>query len=219
MPVPLDAIRAIHNAFRRDIAAIDNAADSAAHKSGNLDLVLKRYSFFNEVLVWHAVGEEKFVFPAVEKVAPLVSQPYEQDHRGLDSLSKRLTEAIDSNDAIRIARTTAAFKFHLDIHLLKEDSHLYRIYDERISLPDQAAISGNMAREAPQERYGEFVTWLVSLTSLDDRENMTRIWQQAMPAAAFAAIAGLIQSAAGDDWAKLAERVPELKALAKPQGK
>jgi iron-sulfur cluster repair protein YtfE (RIC family) len=176
MPVPLDAILAIHNAFRSDIAAMDKAANSAAHKSGNLDLILKRYNFFNEVLVWHALGEEKYVFPAVEKIAPLVSQPYEQDHRGLDSLFQRLDKAIKSNDLIEVARATAAFKFHLDIHLLKEDSHLYRTLDERVPLPEQAATIGNMAREVPQERYGEFVTWLISLTSLDDRENMTRIW-------------------------------------------
>jgi iron-sulfur cluster repair protein YtfE (RIC family) len=219
MPVPLDAIRAIHNAFRSEMAAMDKAANSAAHNSGNLDLVLKRYTFFNEVLVWHAVGEEKFVFPAMEKVAPLISQPYEQDHRGLDSLSSRLTKAIDSNDLVEIARTTAAFKFHLDIHLLKEDSHLYRIFNERVSLPEQGTIGGDMAREVSQQRYGEFVTWLMALTSLDDRENMTRIWQQAMPAPTFAAIAGLIHAAIGDDWAKLTERIPELEAFAKPQGK
>ncbi len=219
MPVPLDAIRAIHNAFRSDIAAIDNAADSAAHKSSNLDLVLKRYNFFNEVLVWHALGEEKFVFPAMEKIAPLVWQPYEQDHRGLDSLFSGLNKAIDSNDLVEIARATAAFKFHLDIHLLKEDSHLYRIYSEKLSLPEQAATIGNMAREVPQQRYGEFVTWLISLTSLDDREKMTRIWQQAMPATAFARIASLIQAAVGDDWVELTERVPELKGFAKPRVK
>jgi iron-sulfur cluster repair protein YtfE (RIC family) len=219
MPVPLDAIRAIHNGFRNDMAAMDKAANSAAHNRGNLDLVLKRYNFFNEVLVWHAVGEEKFVFPAMEKVVPLVSQPYEQDHRGLDSLFERLDKAINSNDLIEIARTTAAFKFHLDIHLYKEDSHLYRIYSEKVPLPEQAATIGNMAHEVPQQRYGEFATWLMTFTGFDDREKMTRIWQQAMPAPAFAAIASVIRAAVGDDWAKLTERVPELKSSVKSQGK
>jgi iron-sulfur cluster repair protein YtfE (RIC family) len=217
MPVPLDAIRAIHNAFRTDIAAMDKAANSAAHESGNLDLVLKRYKLFDEVLVWHAVGEEKFVFPAVEKAAPLVSQSYEQDHRGLDSLSERLDKAINSNDLVEVARTTAAFKFHLDIHLLKEDTHLYRVFNDKVPLPEQGATIGNMAREVPQERYGEFATWLITFTGLDDREKMTRIWQQAMPPPAFAAVAGLIQAASGDDWAKLIERVPELKSSVKSQ--
>jgi len=217
MAVPLDAIRAIHNAFRRDIEMIDKTANLAAHKNGNLDMLHKRYKFLNDVLVWHASGEEKFVFPAIEKVAPLVSQPYVEDHHGLDSLFDWLSKAVASYDVVEITRVTAAFKFHLDIHLLKEDTHLYKIYDERISLPEQATIGANMAQEAPQERYPEFVTWLISLTDLQDRENMIRIWQQAMPAPAFMKITSLIQAAAGDEWANIVERVPELKSLVKSQ--
>ena len=68
MAVPLDAIRAIHNAFRKDLAAMDAAAYTAARGQAGLDLVLKRYPFFNEVLVWHASGEEEYVFPALEKL-------------------------------------------------------------------------------------------------------------------------------------------------------
>jgi iron-sulfur cluster repair protein YtfE (RIC family) len=219
MAVPLDAIRAIHNAFRKDMASMDKVADSAAHNSGNLDTVLKRYKFFNEALVWHAVGEEKFVFPAMKNIAPLISNPYEQDHRGLDSLSEQLDKTIESGDLIEVARTTAALRFHLDIHLLKEDTHLYRIYNERVSLPEQGTTIGNMAREVPQERYGEFATWLITFTGLDDREKMIRIWLQAMPPPAFATIAGSIRAASGDDWVKLTERLPELKSAAKSQNK
>lgn len=69
MATPLDAVTAIHNAFRRDIANIDAAA--------------------------------------LEEVAPSVAEAYLRDHRGLDA-----------------ARATAAFKFHLDIHLDKEAPHL-----------------------------------------------------------------------------------------------
>jgi hemerythrin-like domain-containing protein len=210
MAVPLDAIRAIHNAFRKDMIIMDEAANAAAHKQGNLDLVLKRYNFFNEVLVWHAVGEEKFVFTTMEKVAPLVSQPYEQDHRGLDSLFNRLDKAVGSNDPIEIARATAAFQFHLKIHLDKEEAHLYRIYNERVLLSDQLVINANMAREIPQTRFPELVAWIYPLMSNDDRENMTRIWQQALPQAAFAGVVKLIQKAIGKDWAELLRRVPEL---------
>jgi hypothetical protein len=46
--------------------------------------------------------------------------------------------------------------------------------------------------------------------SNDDRENMTRIWQQALPQAAFAGVVKLIQKAIGKDWAELLRRVPEL---------
>jgi hemerythrin-like domain-containing protein len=213
MAVPLDAIRAIHHAFRKDIAAMDEAANTAAHGQGNLDLILKRYNFFNEVLVWHAIGEEEFVFPVMEKVAPLTSEPYEQDHRGLDSLFDRLDKAVGADDSVEITRTTAAFKFHLDIHLDKEEAHLYRIFNERVSLSEQATINGEMARKVPQERFPELVAWLYPLIGLDDRENMTMIWWQSMAAPVFARVSGLIRTAIGNDWAELTRRIPELNSI------
>jgi len=69
MAEPLDAVRAIHNAFRRDMTAIDAAAlDSARGKPG-LAPTVERFRFLNEVLVWHARGEELAIFPALEAVA------------------------------------------------------------------------------------------------------------------------------------------------------
>lgn len=211
MAVPLDAIRAVHKAFRKDIATIDDAAYIAASGHGGLDLVIKRYLFFNEVLVWHADGEEKAVFPALDKVAPLVAEAYERDHRGLDSLFELLHKAVNAADLLAAARTTAAFNFHLLIHLDKEEAHLYRIFNERVSLPDQGAIMGKMAQEIPRERFPEFIEWLYPLLGPDDRENMVRIMRQALPEPTFAEAVKLIRAAIGNDWAELARRVPELE--------
>jgi hemerythrin-like domain-containing protein len=212
MAVPLDAIRAIHNGFRKDIAAMDAAAYAAAGGRGDLGRVTERYVLFNEILVWHADGEEDAVFPALEKVAPLVAEPYERDHRGLDRLFESLHKAVSASEPLAIARATAAFDFHLRIHLDKEDAHLYRIFNERIALPDQGAIVGKMAQKIPRERLPDLVGWLIPLVGDDDRENMTRIWQQVLPGPAFAGVARLIQAAIGDGWAELTRRIPELKS-------
>jgi hypothetical protein len=211
MAVPLDAIRAIHNAFRKDLASIDAAAFTAARGLGNLDLVLKRYTFFNEVLVWHASGEEESVFPAVEKVAPLVAEAYERDHRGLDTLVESLNKAVKASVPLPIARATAAFNFFLDHHLDSEEAHLYRIFNERVSLQDQAVIIGKMSQKIPQERFSEAVTWLYPLIGPDDQEHMTRIWQRDLPNTLFDMAIRLIQAAIGADWAELTRRLPELK--------
>jgi hypothetical protein len=211
MAVPLDAIRAIHNAFRKDMTAIDKAAYIAANGHGSLDIVLKRYFFFNEVLVWHASGEEENVFLALENVAPLVAEAYERDHRGLDSLYESLNSAVKTSDSLAVARATAAFDFFLDHHLDSEEAHLYRIFNERVSLPDQGAIVGKMSQKIPQDRFPEVVAWLYPLMGHDDRENMTRIWRQALPEPAFAMAIKLIQKAIGNDFAELTRRIPELK--------
>jgi hypothetical protein len=210
MAVPLDAIRAIHNAFRKDIGAIDAAAYSAARGQTGLDFVVKRYVFFNEILVWHASGEEDYVFPAVEKAAPLVAESYARDHRGLDFCFDSLQKAVNVSDPLQITRATSAFNFHLSFHLDKEEAHLYRIFNEKVSMPDQGAIMGKMAQKIPGERFPQVVGWLFPLLGPVDRENMTRIWRQALPPPAFAGAVQLIKGTIGNDWAELVRRIPDL---------
>ena len=210
MAEPLDAVVAIHNAFRNDIGIIDAAAlDSARGKSG-LAATVDRFRFLNEVLVWHANGEEQGIFPAIEGVAPLVAEAYERDHRGLDAAFDALSAAVSANDGLQTARATAAFKFHLDIHLNKEDAHLYRIMRERVPVPDQVKALGILAGSVPQDRFPEVIAWMFPLMGHDDRENMTRIWQMVMPAPAFAGVKHLIQKAIGDDWTELTRRITDL---------
>jgi hypothetical protein len=210
MAEPLDAIMAIHNAFRLDMSGIDAAAlDSARGKPG-LAQKIERFRFFNEVLVWHADGEELAIFPVLERVAPSVAEAYERDHRGLDAAFDVLSAAVSAHNALETARATAAFKFHLDLHLGKEDAHLYRIIRERVPLPDQGKAVGIMASTVPQDRFPEVVAWMYPLLGLDDRENMTRIWQMVMPPPAFSLVKQLIQKAIGNEWAELTRRIPSL---------
>jgi hypothetical protein len=210
MTEPVDAIRAFHNAFRNDLEHIDAAAFNSAKGKEGLDATIGRFRFFNEVLVWHARGEEAAVFPAVENVAPLVAEAYVIDHRGLDSAFEELSQSYSARDPLKTARATAAFRFHLDMHLDKEDTHLYRIFRERISLPEQGRALGIMSGMVPQERFAELVAWLYPLIGHDDRENMTRIWQMVMPAPVFAGAKELIRKAVGNDWAELTRRIPTL---------
>ena len=210
MTQPLDGIMAIHNAFRRDMELIDSVALAAAQKNAGPALIVERFHLFNEVLVWHATGEEKVIYPALEKVAPLVAEAYVMDHHGLDAAYEGLREAVSAHDILQTARAAAAFKFHLDLHLKKEDAHLYRLFRERIPMPDQARLVGEMANHVPQERFPEAVMWMFPLMGHDDRENMTRIWLTALPAPVFAGVKQLIHKSIGDDWAELTRRIPAL---------
>jgi len=207
---PVDAIRALHNAFRNDMERIDAAALDAARGDKGLAATVERFRFFNEVLVWHAHGEELAIFPVLEDVAPLVAEAYVKDHRGLDSAFNELSKSYASRDPLTTARATAAFRFHLNIHLGKEDTHLYRIFTERVALPEQGKAVGIMSSAIPQERFPEVVAWMFPLMGHDDRENMTCIWQMVMPAPAFAGVKELIKKAVGSDWAELTHRIPTL---------
>jgi len=211
MAEPVDAILAFHNAFRKDLEQIDNAAFSAAKGKTGPDPAIGRFRFLNEILVWHASGEEAAVFPAIDSVAPLVAEPYLMDHHGLDAAFEELNTSYASQDSLKTARATAAFRFHLNMHLGKEDAHLYRIFRQRISIPDQNRILGVMAGKIPPDRAAEVVIWLFSLIGQDDRENMIRIYQKMMPDPVFAKTSELIKKTIGNDWAGLVRRIPALK--------
>jgi hypothetical protein len=210
MAHPLDAVMAFHNAFRRDMAGIDAAALGAARGKPGLEPAIARYRFFQEILDWHAHGEELAIFPALEAVAPLVAWSYERDHRGLDAAYAAMDAAVSAQDTLETARTSAAFKFHLDLHLAKEDAHVYRLIRERVSMADQGKAVGVMSSTVPQDRFPEVVAWLFPLLGDDDRENVTRIFQTVMPPPAFAGVKQLIRQAIPDGWPELARRIPEL---------
>ncbi len=212
MAGPIDAVVAIHNAFRRDMAIIDSAALDSARGRPGLAATVERFRFFNEVLEWHAHGEELAIFPALEAVAPSVAEAYERDHRALDAAFDALNKAVSVRDPLETARATKAFKFFLDVHLDKEDGHLYRIIKERVAVSDQGQAVGVMAGEVPQDRFPEFVAWMYPLLGDDDRENMTRIWQMVMPADAFAGAVQLVHQAIGDEFVELRQRIPDLAA-------
>ncbi len=68
---------------------------------------------------------------------PSVAEAYIRDHHGLDAAFEAMDKAYSAGDVLETARASAAFKFHLDIHLAKEDAHLYRLVRERVPMPEQ----------------------------------------------------------------------------------
>lgn len=185
MARPLDIINAAHSAFRHDMEAIDAAALRAARGEPGLDAIVERFRRMDEVLVWHADGEEAGVFPALEVVAPDVVAAYEMDHRGLDAAFEVLRNAVSEHDPLGTARATAAFKFNLDLHLLKEDRHLYVLFEQRLSDEEQARAVAGLAAGVPSGRFADFVSWLFPLIGEQDRSNVLTYWRSAMPPEVF----------------------------------
>ena len=149
MSGPIDIVLCLHNAFRRDMLEIDDAAFKTARSGGDIGRVLDRLHITGEVLDYHAKGEEEAVFPAVDKVAPLVAKAYFLDHRELDIMVAGLEAMRTAPDALAAARATAVLNRFLRIHLNKEDAHLYPILRERTTESEQASIVGTMARKSP----------------------------------------------------------------------
>jgi iron-sulfur cluster repair protein YtfE (RIC family) len=214
---PLDIVRSLHNAFRRDIFQIDDSVFRVARSGGDLTGVLDRFHIMAEVLDYHAKGEETAVFPAVDGVAPLVAKAYVMDHRELDTMVSGLEAMRKTPDPLATARATAVLASHLKIHLNKEDAHLYAILRERTTQSEQASIVGLMSKKVPPDRFPTLVQWLFPLLDLEDRVVVTKGWMTLMPPQVFDGLKPLIKKTTAEDWVELTRRIPELHDNQKPR--
>ncbi len=211
MSGPIDIVRSIHNAFRRDLIQIDASAFKLARDGGNLTPVFDRLHTVAEILVYHAQGEETAVFPAVDKLTPFVAQAYLLDHRELDTMVNELEAMRNTSDVIVTARATAVLESHLRIHLDKEDVHLYPILRERTTESEQASIFGLMSKKVPHERFPALVQWLLPLLDFDDRLVVMKGWMRLMPPQVFSDLKPLMRKIMAKDWGELTRRIPILE--------
>jgi iron-sulfur cluster repair protein YtfE (RIC family) len=209
---PIDIVRAFHNAFRRDVSQIDASTFKLARNGGDLSPVFDRLRMVDEILDYHARGEEVAVFPAVDKLTPLVARAYLLDHRELDTMLNVLETMRKTPDALITARATAVLESHLRIHLDKEDAHLYPILRERTTASEQTSIVGLMSSKVPPERFPALVQWLLPLLDFDDRVVITEGWMKLMPPQVFAKLKPLMRKVTGEDWIELARRIPNLES-------
>ena len=211
MSRPIDIIRCFHTAFRRDMSQIDNIVNRTAREGGNLALVLDRLHTMNELLDYHAMGEEAAVFPAMDKLVPQLATPYLLDHRELDIMVDGLEKMRQNPDPLTTARATAVLDSFLRIHLNKEDAHLYPILRERTTDDEQVAIGVVLGKSVPNEKFPTLIQWLFPLLDLEDQVFVAKGWVKVLPPQALAGIRPLIQKAVAGNWVKLTQIVPELE--------
>jgi hypothetical protein len=166
----------------------------------------------DEILDYHAKGEEAAVFPAVDNVAPFVARAYLMDHRELDKMVDALEtmRLQKTSDALAASRATAVLNSHLRIHLDKEDAHLYPILREKTTISQQLSIGGIMSSKIPPDRFPSAIRWLFPLLNLGDQVIVTAGWMSLMPSPIFASVKPLIKSAVGEGWDMITQQIPEL---------
>ncbi len=204
---PLDAIDAIHSAFRLHLQQIDEEAYAVAANGGSLDPTIERLRLTSEFLLLHADGEEKFVFTAIDKIAPHLVELYTKDHRELDTMTEGLAKIESARTPLDAARATAVLRNHLRIHLDKEDTYLYPMLRAHTTPAEQAPIVGGMAGGVPPERMPAFIDWLFPIIDTINSVKMADVWKQLMPEPVFANLAPLVEKATGDDWAEIARQI------------
>jgi iron-sulfur cluster repair protein YtfE (RIC family) len=193
------------------MSQIDTIVNRTAREGGNFVSVMERLHMMNELLDYHARGEEAAVFPAMDKLVPQLATPYLMDHRELDIMVDVLEKLRQNPDPLTVARATAVLDSFLRIHLNKEDAHLYPILRERTTDEEQVAIGVLLAKSVPNGKFPTMIQWLFPLLDLEDQVFVAKGWVKVLPPQAFSGIRPLIQKAVAGNWVKLTQLVPELE--------
>ena len=194
MAGPIDAVRGDpqrvptrHRAHRRGGARRAPAGSRASRAT------VERFRFFNEVLEWHAHGEELAIFPALEAVAPSVAEAYEKDHRALDAAFDALSNAVLG------ARRAGDGPGHQGVQVLprrppRQGGRAPVPPHRRARLGARPGPGRRCHGQHRSRRTGSRSWWRGCSRCMghDDRENMTRIWQHVMPPEAFAGATQLV---------------------------
>lgn len=94
MVAPLDVYPVIHNGFRRDLTEIDEAVYKVARHGGDLSPLIDRLYLVSQILDRHAQGEDEYIFPALDRVAPLLAPMFVDDHKEMDIMTDGLGKVV-----------------------------------------------------------------------------------------------------------------------------
>lgn len=211
MVAPLDVYPVIHNGFRRDLTEIDEAVYKVARHGGDLSPLIDRLYLVSQILDRHAQGEDEYIFPALDRVAPLLAPMFVDDHKEMDIMTDGLGKVVNAPDELAAARASAVLHSHVQIHLAKEEAYVFPVLGQRLDPEEQALIVGQAGSKTPRQLVPQFVNWLFPLVNQQDRVTMTAHWKASMPEEVFLGVRSLIKGTlTSDDWSEVKRRVPGL---------
>lgn len=151
MVAPLDVYPVIHNGFRRDLTEIDEAVYKVARHGGDLSPLIDRLFLVSQILDRHAQGEDEYIFPALDRVAPLLAPMFVDDHKEMDIMTDGLGKVVNAPDELAAARASAVLHSHVQIHLAKEEAYVFPVLGQRLDPEEQALIVGQARSKTPRQ--------------------------------------------------------------------
>ena len=218
MTGPLAAISFIHGPMKRDLQEMAMEAHGLDEAHGShgptTDFVQlqQRYRLWCRVLEIHEDGEEQFLFPSIESVAPGTSAAYQEAHQRLAAALADVTVAMDEKDTHQVHRLLHRLERELNDHIDLEEKELLLLADEHIPQSEQAAIVGKMSALVPPDLLQEALAWMLRYQSLEEREGFLRMYQEVATPEDFGAVKAIAQQLLSEgEWSQLTERLPTLR--------
>ncbi|GAV65874.1 Hemerythrin domain-containing protein/zf-CHY domain-containing protein/zf-RING_2 domain-containing protein [Cephalotus follicularis] len=179
-----------HKAIKSELDGLHLAAMAfATNRDGGGDIgsLLERYHFLRAIYKHHCNAEDEVIFPALDIRVKNVARTYSLEHEGESVLFDQLFELLNSNTQNEeryrreLASRTGALQTSISQHMSKEEEQVFPLLMEKFSFEEQASLVWQFLCSIPVNMMAEFLPWLSSAMSSDERQDMRKCLCKIIP--------------------------------------
>ncbi|KAG0483121.1 hypothetical protein HPP92_011205 [Vanilla planifolia] len=170
-----------HKAIRSELDNLHRAALLfATDGSGDVRWLLERCRFLFDVYRHHCDAEDAVIFPALDIRVKNVARTYSLEHEGESDLFGQLLDLVSATVEVddrfwrEFASRTGAIKTSLSQHMSKEEEQVFPLLLQKFSCEEQADLVWQFFCSIPVKMMVEFLPWLSSSVSSDERHDMIK---------------------------------------------
>ncbi|KAJ4806511.1 zinc finger protein-like protein [Rhynchospora pubera] len=165
------------------------AVELATGGGGDVSVLAERCRFLFDIYKHHCNAEDAVIFPALDIRVKNVARTYSLEHKGESDLFDQLFELLhsdmrnDDDDGFRrqLASCTGAIQTCLSQHMSKEEEQVFPLLADKFSFEEQADLVWQFLCNIPVNMIVEFLPWLSSCVSPDEREDILKCLCKVVP--------------------------------------
>ncbi|KAL8531722.1 hypothetical protein ACS0TY_008353 [Phlomoides rotata] len=186
---PIRIFLFFHKAIRAELDALHQLAMALATNTSGEDIknFIDKCHFLHSIYKHHCNAEDEVIFPALDIRVKNVARTYSLEHEGESVLFDQLFAFLDNDMTIEesykreLASCTGALQTSISQHMSKEEEQVFPLLNEKFSFEEQATLVWQYFCSIPVNMMAEFLPWLSSSVSPDERQDMRKCLHRIIP--------------------------------------
>ncbi|KAK4484224.1 hypothetical protein RD792_011447 [Penstemon davidsonii] len=186
---PIRIFLLFHKAIRAELDGLHRAAMALATNGsgGDIKQLMEKCHFLRSIYKHHCNAEDEVIFPALDIRVKNVARTYSLEHEGesvlFDQLFALLGSDVENEESYKreLASCTGALQTSIGQHMSKEEEQVFPLLNEKFSFEEQASLVWQFLCSIPVNMMAEFLPWLASSISPDERQDMRKCLYRVIP--------------------------------------
>ncbi|KAL6529216.1 hypothetical protein OROGR_014839 [Orobanche gracilis] len=189
---PIRIFSFFHKAIRAELGGLHMTALALATNRGGGDIkqLVEKCHFLRSIYRHHCNAEDEVIdviFPALDIRVKNVARTYSLEHEGesvlFDQLFTLLGSEMKNEESYKreLASCTGALQTSISQHMSKEEEQVFPLLNEKFSFEEQASLVWQFLCSIPVNMMAEFLPWLSSSISSDERLDMRKCLNRIIP--------------------------------------